>query len=412
MGIAGHVHDQNETKTIERHIAGPRRVLSVDMLRGVAIALMILVNNPGDWGHVFPWLEHSAWDGCTLADLVFPCFLFLAGVSTVFSLASRAHRGNCRGTMAGHLFARCGRLLLLAFVLAFLPAGHWGTLRFFGVLPRIAFCSLATGLILLLTRRLRWLGLLVLGVLLSYGAVLRFVPVPPLDGGTPRVQFLDPVNNPVAYVDRALVSWSQRWLHTGILFEKTSDPEGALSSLGALATTLLGAMCGLWIRGVGRGSRSLTQMRTGLLLGGVLSAVSGAFWALWLPINKSLWTPSYALLAAGVSLLALAACSLLVDGRVARWPLWLRISTWPWFVFGSNAIVAYVFSEGMVKIFLYARVADGRGELHTVWTRFYQVLFSRGHSTEWTSLAFAVAYVCICFLPNWTLWHKRVFLKI
>ncbi|MDE1161510.1 MAG: heparan-alpha-glucosaminide N-acetyltransferase domain-containing protein [Acidobacteriaceae bacterium] len=398
------VEVQPEQQLGEVHRKKPR-VLSVDMLRGLTMALMILANNPGDWGHVFPQLDHATWNGWTLTDLIFPSFLLLMGVAMVFSLASRATKS--RGSMARHIFSRAGRLMLLALVLSFFPRMDWHSLRYFGVLPRIAACFLLAGLILLFTRRMRALAAIVAVLLVGYWALLRFTALPHHGQPGTWMPFLDPVDNLAAHVDRIVVGFTQHWLHTGVLFDHTSDPEGVVSTLGALATTLIGAMCGVWMR-----RSTVKQMRLGLLVAGAALVAAGEVWSIWYPINKSLWTGTYALLSAGFCMLALGVCSLLVDGHAGRWPNWLRWTTWPWFVFGSNAIVAYVFSEAFVKAMIFVRIADADGDLHTLWTRIYEGVFARQQSTEWTSLAFAFCYVCFCFLPCWALWHKKIFVKI
>jgi len=400
------------TREVEKTIAGPSRVLSVDLLRGLTIAFMILVNDPGDWDHVFRPLDHAPWNGWTITDLVFPAFLFLMGASLVFSLASRAAKGNCRGTMAEHLFSRGGRVLLLGLVVAFFPRMHWTTLRYFGVLPRLAICYVLAGLVLLMTRRLRWLALVVVVILVAYAVLLRWVPVPGFGMPGRDVSLLDRNGNWVAYVDRAVVAWTQKWLHTGALFEGTRDPEGLLSSVPAVASTLLGAMAGVWMRRVGHGRISVAHMRWGLLAAGAALFAAGEVWSVWLPVNKNLWTSSYVLLMGGLTAMILAVCSWLVDRRPEPWPVALRAVTWPWFVFGANAIAAFTFSEAFVKSMLLLRTVDADGDTQTFWASIYDNVFARHGSTEVTSLLFAMAFVALCFLPNWWLWHKRVFLKI
>ena len=395
-------------------ITAPTRVLSVDLLRGLTIALMILVNDPGDWSHVFKQLDHAEWNGWTLTDLVFPTFLFLMGAAMVFSLASRASRGDCKGTQAGHVFARAGKIFLLDLALAYFPRMHWTTLRLYGVLTRIALCYLIAGLVLLATRRVRWLAAIVAGLLIGYWVLLRWVPVP--GAGVPghAVAFLDRAQNLTAWTDRAVVAFTQRWLHTGVLYERVRDPEGLLSTLPAVATTLLGALAGLWMRRPAvRGERlTINRMRAGLAAAGVAGLLAGLIWARWFPINKNLWSSSYVLLAAGWAALALAGASWLVDARPEPWPRILRVVTWPWFVFGSNAITAFTVSIVIVKTCLFWKVADADGDRHSVWSLMYQHGFARGGSTNWTSLAFAVSFVVVCLLPNWWLWRKKIFLRI
>jgi predicted acyltransferase len=390
-------------------IGKPGRVLSVDLLRGVTIALMILVNDPGDWSHVFRQLDHAEWNGWTLTDLVFPTFLFLMGASMVFSLGGRAARGDCRWTQAGHIFARGGKIFLLDLLLAYFPRMQWSGLRLYGVLTRIALCYVLAGLWLLLVRRMRWLALTVVVLLVGYWALLRWVPVP-----GQAVAFMDKTQNVVAWVDRGVVAWTQRWLHTGTLYNRVRDPEGLLSTLPAVATTLLGAIAGLWMR------RPLVEgvkvprvsMRVMLAAGGAASLCAGLIWAPWFPINKNLWTSSYVLLAAGWAALALAGASWLVDGRGEPWPRSLRVLTWPWFVFGSNAIAAYTVSIVLVKTLIYFKIADADGDRHSLWALIYENVFARHGSTEWTSLLFALSVVAVCLLPNWWLWRRKIFLRI
>ncbi|AEU36463.1 protein of unknown function DUF1624 [Granulicella mallensis MP5ACTX8] len=395
----------------ERTVSKPGRVLSVDVLRGITIALMILVNDPGDWDHIFGQLDHAAWNGWTLTDMVFPAFLFLMGASIIFSLQARIARGNCKGTLAGHIFARAGKILALYWVLAFFPRMHW-TIRWFGVLPRIALCYLLASLVLLATRRVRVLIAIVAFLLVGYWVLLRWVPVPGL--GTPMrdIPFMDQNANLASWIDRGVSSWSLRWLHTGTLYRKTRDPEGLLSTLPAVATTLLGALAGMWMINGQRVVNGMRRMRIGLAAMGVAGVAAGVLWSRWFPINKNLWTSSFVLLMAGWTALALAGCSWLIDDRPQPWPRWLRISSWPWLVFGSNAIAAFTVSVILVKVLLFFKIADSDGDKNNLWGVIYESVFARNGSTNWTSLAFAVSFVVICFLPNWWLWRKKIFLKL
>jgi predicted acyltransferase len=402
----------------ERTITGPPRVLSVDLLRGITIAFMILVNDPGDWDHVFAPLDHAPWNGWTLTDLVFPTFLFLVGASIIFSLDARAAKGNCRKTLSGHVLLRCLKILLLQYILVFFPYMHWTRMRLYGVLPRIALCYLLAGLILIATSKLKSrvpvLISIVAALLVGYWALLRFVPVPGAGFPGRDIPFMDQTQNLTSWLDRGAMAFTQRWLHTGRLYLTGRDPEGLLSTLPAVASTLLGALTGLWMRQTHgpRGSVALRNMQLRLALGGISGIIAGIAWSPWFPINKNLWTSSYVLLAAGWAALALALLSLLVDRRPEPWPRWLRISTWPWFVFGSNAIAAFTVSVILVKTCLFFKITGPDGIKHSLWGLYYQHVFARHGSTPWTSLAFAISIVLLCFLPNWLLWRRRIFLKI
>jgi predicted acyltransferase len=406
---------------IERKIAGPPRVLSVDLLRGLTIAFMILVNDPGDWGHVFWPLDHAEWNGWTPTDLVFPTFLFLVGASIVFSLDARTAKGDCRKTLTGHLFVRTGKILLLHYVLVYFPRMHWRGMRLYGVLPRIALCYLLAGLVVMATlhmqslkERVRLLVGVVLVLLMGYWVLLRWVPVPGLGMPGRDIPFMDQNANLTSWIDRGAMVWTQRWLHTGTLYLKTRDPEGLLSTLPSVATTLLGALAGIWMRRPAglRNERPLRRMQLWLAAAGVVGVLAGLAWSRSFPINKNLWTSSYVLLAAGWASLALAGLSWMVDRRPEPWPRWLRVTTWPWFVFGSNAIAAYTTSVVVVKTLIYWKINGGAGKSISVLGMIYGSVFARGHSTEWTSLAFAMCFVAVCFLPNWILWRRKIFLKL
>jgi predicted acyltransferase len=399
---------------LSRTTTAPRRVFSIDLLRGLTIALMILVNDPGDWGQLFRQLDHAEWSGWTLTDLVFPTFLFLVGVSMVYSLASRAAKGDCRKTLTGHVFLRTAKLLLLAFVLNFFPRMRW-SMRFYGVIPRIAICSLLAGLVLIATMKLKRQVAVIAAIaavlLVGYWVLLRWVPVPGAGMPVRDVPLLDEVNNLTAWIDRGVVAWTKHWLHTGSLYRKTSDPEGLLSTLPAVATVLIGSLVGMWLRRPEwmQGERVRSGMRNGLLAIGAALFFTGALWGRTFPINKNLWTSSFVLLTAGIATILLALLNWLVDARPQPWPRWLQVITWPWFVFGSNAMAAYTTSVVLVKAGIYFKIGAPRA---SVWGWTYAHLFARHGSTVWTSLAFAIAFVVVCFLPNWWLWHKKWFWKM
>ncbi len=401
-----------EHTTAPRVVVKPQRVLSVDVLRGLTIALMILVNDPGDWGHIFHQLDHAEWNGWTLTDLVFPTFLFLVGASIVFSMSARAAQGNCKATLTGRVFARAGKIFLLDLILAYFPRMHWGGLRLYGVLTRIALCYLIAALILLVTRRVRWILLITATLLVGYWALLRWVPVP--GAGLPGrdVPFMDKNLNLAAWLDRAAMAWTQRWLHTGTLYNHTRDPEGLLSTLPAVATTLLGSLAGIAMQAASLGRMRWRNVRVALLVSGLAGIVAGEIWSRTFPINKNLWTSSYVLLAAGIGAVVLAACSALVDDRPQPWRRWLRVTIWPWLVFGSNAIAAFTVSIVIVKTMLYLHATGADGVRRTWWYLIYWDVFGRAGSNVWTSLAFALSFVVLCFLPIWFLWRKKIFLRL
>jgi predicted acyltransferase len=424
--------------TAPNRVLSPR-VLSVDVLRGLTIALMILVNDPGDWSHVYTQLDHSAWNGFTLTDFVFPNFLFLVGVSIILSLENRIARGNCRLTLTGHIFRRAATLFAIKLFLSAFPHFHLAHLRIFGVLTRIAVCYLAAGLICLVMRRARTLAAITVALLIGYWALMRFVPVPGFGVPTHAVPILDPDRNVAAWLDRGFNAFTQHWLHTGSLYNRTRDPEGILSTIPAIATTLIGCITGLWLRraesparerhsepssespyfAVAVPSITLARYLSGLVATGAASLLAGLLWNCTFPINKNLWTSSYVLFSAGLSLLLLALCYWLIDIRRLNDHPAGRALLWPWLVFGSNAITAYVVSDLLVEIALWIKVPAGAlvnpanpSAPITAWLWIYRHIFARHSSTEITSVAFALAFTAVCFLPNLLLWRKKVFLKI
>jgi predicted acyltransferase len=423
--------------------APSNRVLSIDVLRGLTIALMILVNDPGDWAHTYAQLDHAKWNGFTLTDLVFPNFLFMVGASIIFSMQARLRRGEDRRTLALHIIRRSAIIFALDLFFGLYPHFHYSHLRIFGVLTRIAVCYLVAGLICLATQRARTLLAIAAALLIGYWALLRFVPVPGFGIPTHDMSFLDPDRNLAAWLDRHVVDLLQRTLHTGRLYNQTRDPEGVLSTLPAVATTLLGAVTALWLRRVNSDAQkeassrpeaasfaaavegpphfartaaiSPSQCLSGLFLAGILSVAAGLLWNFSFPINKNLWTSSYVLFAAGLALLALAVLYWLIDIRhfnETKAGKWL---TFPWLVFGSNAIVAYCVSEFLVINLTWIKIPHSigpNGQPVSAWFWAYHNLFAFNGSTDVTSLAFAIAFVAVCFIPNWLLWRKRIFVKI
>ena len=403
-----------EVSCIPATVVAPRppstRVLAIDVLRGVTVAFMILVNDPGDGTHVYAQLEHASWNGWTLTDLVFPNFLFLVGAATIFSLDGRIRKGDSRAELAKHLFIRSGKIFLLKMILTAVPYFHMTHLRIYGVLTRIALCYLAGGLILLGTRNMRILAPLTAAILAAYWALLRFVRVPGYGLPGRDVPFLDKDGNLVAWIDRGINAFLQRTIHTGALYEHTRDPEGLLSTLPAIATVLIGAMAALWLR---ENVNDRTRARNGLLLAGVASSATGLFWGQWFPINKNLWTSSFVLMAAGWAMTGLGLFYWLIDDRRLHEtnPIG-RCLTKPALIFGSNAITAYAMSSIFVKTLLFIKVHDGDKMTNGWGYAYHRLLAPNNNSTEFKSLAFAIGFVAVCFIPNWLLFRRKIFIKI
>src|SRR5208337_2863806 len=304
----------------------PGRLVSLDVFRGATIAAMILVNNPGSSAAYWP-LKHARWNGWTPTDVIFPFFLFIVGVSLVLSFESRLRRGDSQKALVLHTLRRSATIFAIGLLLNGLPHFHLATWRIPGVLQRIAVAYLAATLITLYSRtnaRIVWIATLLVG----YWVLMRFVPVPGYGIPTHDIRLLHPDANLTAYLDRKLM--------TSHLWEGTRDPEGMLSTLPAIATTLCGVLAGEWLRS----SRSPKQKAAGMLASGVTGLIAGEWWGVWFPINKNLWTSSYVLFTAGFAVVCLALCYWAIDIKLYRaW--WTR----PFVIFGSNAIAAYVISE-------------------------------------------------------------------
>lgn len=301
------------------------RYASVDTLRGLTVAAMLLVNNPGDWSHIWWPLEHAEWNGCTPTDFIFPLFLFIVGVSVSLAITPRIDAGSRRAPIRTAALLRAARIIglgLLLNVIAWLaiPDTHF---RIPGVLQRIGLCFAAAALLAVHARA--WMrDVLFVALLASYGALLLW-------GG------MEPWVNPVSRFDTAVFgSTVYAW---DTLTRTGHDPEGLLSTLPALATTLMGMRAGAWLRAA--------NIRA-LLIAALCCVVSGwLLQALW-PFNKNLWTPSYVFWTGGWSLLLLAVAHVLVDQR--GWRL-------PGRAFGVNAIAAYAGSALMVYLLIGLGVA-------------------------------------------------------
>ncbi len=373
----------------------PRRVLALDVVRGVTIAFMILVNDNGNEADAYTPLKHSAWNGWTLTDLVFPSFLFMVGIALVYSTEARLARGTAKVELARHALGRAGLLFCLGLVVNGFPHFHLGTLRIYGVLQRIALCYLVVSLVYLVSRRVwTFVGLTVVA-LLSYWVVMRWVPVPGFGVPGRDIPLLDMDRNWVAYLDRMLMPAAR-------LYQRVRDPEGLLSTLPAVGTAALGVLTGMWLRGTA--SRRVKAM--GLFGGAVAGIVCGEVWNVWFPINKKLWTSSYVLFAAGCTLLLLAVCYVLLDVYEVR-----KGWTYPWRVFGSNAITAYMISE---------LLAAALGSIHVVYDGsrmnlqhyVFERVFVHVVNPAFGSLVYSLVYVAVCFLPNLVLYRKKILLRI
>lgn len=317
------------------------RLLSLDVFRGLTVMAMTVVNNPGDWGHIYPPLEHAEWNGCTPTDLVFPFFLFIVGVSIAYALAGAKRTGAPLGPVVARVARRAAILFGLGVLTSLYPHFDFGSVRIMGVLQRIALVYVGCSCLYLVTGWRTQIALLVV-VLVSYAALMQLVPVPGFGPAN-----LEPTTNLGAWVDRTILGEHHLWAQS-----RTWDPEGLLGTLPALGTGLLGILAGQWLRWP---SATSLSKPAGLAVAGVVAVVLGLVWNNWFPINKALWTSSYVLYVGGLALLVLAALYWLCDVRGYR--SWAK----PAVAFGVNAIAVFFFSAILSRTFSLVRLPSPSG---------------------------------------------------
>lgn len=361
------------------------RLRSVDVFRGATVAAMVIVNNPGDWNHVYAPLLHAPWHGWTPTDLIFPFFLFIVGVAITLSPKSA---GDIGGVLRRSAIIFGVGLLLAGF--PFFPLATW---RIPGVLQRIAVCYLAAVLIVRATAprggdlptHMRRVAAAVAAILVGYAGLMLGVPAPGGQAGDVSAE-----GNLGAWLDRALMDghlWQPRW-----------DPEGLLSTLPAIATTLLGILAGQ----AHRVAPTSAAWRRRLLVGGVAGIVLGLSWDPWFPINKSLWTSSYVLFTGGAAAIVLALCSLWSDDTPGRAEYLVAL--------GRNAILLFVLS-GLIARLLGVVMVDSATQL-SLKDWIYDTLFAPFASAHNASLLFALANLAgLSALLAW-LHRRRLYWKV
>lgn len=469
------------------------RLVSLDVFRGMTIAGMVLVNNPGTWSHIYDPLEHAAWHGLTPTDWIFPFFLFIVGVAIPIALG-RYIGGNPTGTgnalgiggvyrkiltrsalifalglaisvvpffqfqasdapdsfkmlvwlvmTAGLLFLLLRKFKIAAALIGLSVAGivvlnlagyslvtyNFATMRIPGVLQRIAVCYLATALIFLHTNWKQQLGVAV-SLLLGYWALLTLIPVP----GCEVTTVDDKACNLAAYLDRLILGENHIW-RAGKVF----DPEGILSTLPAVATTISGVLTGTWLlrRSLPYEGGPAAASADGVVLSDAekntpaatatasdtaaarLSKVAGLFffgslllalgyiWHSYFPMNKSLWTSSYVLVTSGLALLTLASCYWLID--IKGYKAWTK----PFVIFGVNALALFVFSGIAARMLGAYRIsgADGQSVSLQKWI-FDNVYLSILQPID-ASLAYAVSFILLWLLLMWLLYRKKILIKV
>jgi predicted acyltransferase len=396
------------------------RLLSLDVFRGITVAGMLLVNDPGTWGAIYAPLEHAEWNGWTPTDLVFPFFLFIVGITTYLSLGARRARGDSEQAIRAQIIRRGALIFLFGFLINGFPYFTWGDVpgiadptllqrmgdrllhwRVLGVLQRIGIAYTVAALLTLRTT-VRQQIIILASLLFGYWIVMTVLPVP--GEGTIGALLLDqPGRTMSAWVDRLVLDWSRVGLGNHLWASSvTWDPEGVLSTIPAIGTAMLGNLAGRWIGE----RRPLSERLAGLSSVGALGMMTGLMWHWSFPINKSLWTSSYVLFAAGMAAVALSTVMWIVDfNRVRRFTKFFV-------VYGTNPIVAFVGSAVMARCIYSIFKVNYGGTRIPLQEGIYRTLFASWLSPINASLAFALAFVLFWYGVLYLLHRRGIILKV
>jgi predicted acyltransferase len=406
----------NATTSTVAPVASKReRLLSLDVFRGITVAGMLLVNNPGTWSAIFPPLEHAEWNGWTPTDLIFPFFLFIVGITTHLSLSARRARGDNDSAIVRQILRRGLIIYLLGFAMAMFPFYQWGTIdslpnagawdrilfriehvRILGVLPRIAIVYVCAALLTLKTTVKQQI-VIAAGLLFGYWFAMTLIPVPGENVvGALLLHTKD--RNLAAYLDRAILGTNHTWVGS-----VTFDPEGPMSTIPAIATAMLGVLAGRWIA---RREKPLLERIAGLFAVGSFGMMVGLMWNWSFPINKNLWTSSYVVFTAGMACVALATIMWIVDYCNVKW--WTK----PFVVFGVNPIVAFVGSGVLARLIYTLWHVSYHGKSVAVQDAIYQSVFLPWLPPRVASLAFAISFVLLWYGILTVLYRRNIILKV
>ena len=403
------------TSTVAPALPVRERLISLDVFRGITIAGMLLVNDPGTWSAIFPPLEHAAWDGWTPTDLIFPFFLFIVGITTHLSMSARRARGDDDSALVKQILRRGIIIYLLGFAMAMFPFYQWGTIdslpnatawdriifriehvRILGVLPRIAIVYICAGLLTLKTT-LKTQVIIIGTLLLGYWFAMTLIPVPGENEiGALLLHTKD--RNLAAYLDRLILGTNHTWIGS-----VTFDPEGPMSTIPAIATAMLGVIAGRWI---GLKEKPLLERISGLFAAGSIAMLIGLMWNWSFPINKNLWTSSYVMFTAGMACIALATIMWIVDACDVKW--WTK----PFVVYGVNPIVAFVGSGVMARLIYTLWHVNYAGKSTAIQDAIYQSVFLPWLPPRVASLAFAIAFVLLWYGILLVLYRRKIILKV
>ena len=367
------------------------RLMSLDAFRGATIAGMMLVNNPGTWSAIYPQLEHAEWNGWTFTDWIFPFFLWIVGVAMTMSFAHRQERGDTKKQLLIQVVKRSLIIFGLGLFLAGFPFFNLSTIRIPGVLQRIAVCYFIASLIVLYTKNMRTQVYWLAGFLISYWLMMKLIPVPEIGAG-----IMERGKNFSAYIDSMLLS-GHMWGYT-----KTWDPEGIVSTLPAVATTLFGVMAGHYLRS----QHSKEEKTAWMFVAGNILLFLGATLDMWLPINKSIWTTSYSIFMAGWALVCFAMFYWIID--VKGYKRWVK----PFIIFGMNAITVFVISGMIGRLYgSVIKLKQPDGSEISLQGYIFRTFFLPLASPINASLIYAICFLLFLYLTAWIMWKRKWFLK-
>lgn len=358
---------------------------------------MILVNNPGSWGHIYEPLKHAEWHGCTPTDLIFPFFLFIVGVSISFALGSKKdhvkHSALIITALKRALILFGLGLFLALFPRVFTePIEAFQTVRIPGVLQRIAIVFFISAVIFIKTTEKTQLRIFI-GLLVGYWFLMTFIPVPGVGYAN-----LEKETNLGAWLDRTLLTEAHLWRSA-----RTWDPEGILSTLPAIGTGLFGVLMGSWLK---RKDKPDAVKISWMFSIGLLAVIFGLVWDLFFPINKALWTSSFVLYAGGLATIGLALSYWLIDVQG------FKKGTTPFVVYGVNAITVFFLSGLIPRILnmIQVEMPDGSKAGSREWM--YQTFFTPYFSPINASLAGAITFILIWLVILWWMYNRKIIIKV
>jgi len=365
------------------------RLISVDIFRGMTIALMILVNTPGTWNSIYPPFRHAAWHGCTPTDLVFPFFLFIVGTSIV--LAYQDKKDNINKSTYFKIFKRGIKLILLGlflagFLLEFPFFKAFGSLRLPGVLQRIGLVFILSALLYLVSN---WKVLLfvLISILIGYWFLMTQIPI---NGELP---LLTKESNLAAYLDLQLLTQAHIW-------KPEYDPEGLLSTLPAIGTAIMGMLLGVLIKSAQFNAKKKLQL---ILSIGIVSILLGSLWDVYFPINKALWTSSFVLFTGGWAFVIYGIIYYITEIKASsKWGL-------PFIYYGANAITVYFLSSFIAKTFYLAHLPNGQSPHAFIYKTFFTSWIS---IPELSSLLYALSVILFYYVLARFLYKKGIFIKV